>query len=59
MFSEVQLASVGENACIIFHKHKYSHPDHQHARIKTLGGALRGIRQHDKWRLNGRALADK
>lgn len=37
------------NACVIFHKHKYSHPYHLHGRAKTLRQAIRNIQSHDKW----------
>ena len=39
---------------IIFHKHKASHPYHQHGRANTLRQAVRGIRKHDRWQMNGR-----
>ena len=38
---------------IIFHKHKASHPYHQHGRA-NLRKAIRSIRGHDKWQVNGR-----
>lgn len=43
-----------EESCIIFHKHRYSHPYHQHGRANSLGHALRSIRGHDRWQLAGR-----
>lgn len=39
---------------LIFHKHKASHPYHTHGRANTLRQAMRSIRGHDKWQLNGR-----
>ena len=39
---------------LIFHKHKASHPYHQHGRANTLRQAMRSIRGHDKWQMNGR-----
>ena len=39
---------------LIFHKHKASHPYHQHGRANTLHQAMRSIRGHDKWQMNGR-----
>lgn len=39
------------NACVIFHKHKYSHPYHLHGRAKTFGLAISNIQSHDKWLL--------
>lgn len=44
----------GEGTCIIFHKHKASHPYHQHGRANTLRQAVRSIKGHDKWQMNGR-----
>ena len=41
-------------SCIIFHKHKVSHPYHQHGRSNTLRQAVRSIKKHDKWQLGGR-----
>ena len=39
---------------IIFHKHKASHPYHEHGRANTLPQAVQGIRKYDKWQMNGR-----
>ena len=44
----------GTGSWIIFHKHKASHPYHQHGRADTLRQAVRGIRKHDRWQMNGR-----
>lgn len=41
-----------EESCIIFHKHRYSHPYHQHGKARTLGQAVRIICKHDYWQLN-------
>ena len=41
-------------AVIIFHKHKYSHPYHQHGRTNTLRQAVRGIKSHDKCKMGGK-----
>lgn len=43
-----------EEACVIFHKHSYSCPYHQHGRARTLQQALRNIKRHDAWQLRGR-----
>ena len=43
-----------EESCIIFHKHKYGHPYHQHGRARTLRQAVKSIQGHDRWQLNGR-----
>lgn len=40
--------------CIIFHKHKASHPYHQHGRANSLKQAVRSIQSHDKWQMLGR-----
>lgn len=39
---------------VVFHKHKASHPYHLHGRTNTLNQAVRSIRRHDKWQMNGR-----
>ena len=39
---------------VVFHKHKGSHPYHLHGRTNTLHQAVRSIRRHDKWQMNGR-----
>lgn len=39
---------------VVFHKHKASHPYHLHGRTNTLRQAVRGIKRHDKWQMNGR-----
>lgn len=44
----------GENACIIFHKHNGSHPYHRHGRSRTLKQAIKRIKQHDEFQMNGR-----
>ena len=43
-----------DGSCIIFHKHKFSHPYHQHGRANTLRQAVKSIKSHDKWQMNGR-----
>ena len=45
-------------SCIIFHKHKVSHPYHQHGRSNTLRQAVRSIKKHDKWQLGGRKITN-
>ena len=39
---------------IIFHKHRASHPYHQHGRANPLRQAVRSIQGHDRWQMNGR-----
>lgn len=34
---------IGENACIMFHKHKGSHPYHHHGRARSLRQAVCSI----------------
>ena len=41
--------------CIIFHKHKASHPYHQHSRANSLKQAVRSIQSHDRWQMQGRS----
>ncbi len=43
-----------EGNCVIFHKHKASHPYHLHGRADTLSQAVRSIKTHDKWHMRGR-----
>lgn len=43
-----------EGACIIFHKHRYQHPYHQHGRARTLRQAVRSIKNHDTYQINVR-----
>ena len=40
--------------CIVYHKHHISHPYHSHSRCGTLRKAIRDIKSHDKFQLNGR-----
>lgn len=40
---------LGEGTCIIFHKHKASHPYHLHGKTNTLRQAVREIQKHDRW----------
>lgn len=42
------------NLCLAYHKHKISHPYHSHSRCGTLRGAIRDIKFHDEFQLNGR-----
>lgn len=44
----------GENACIIFHKHRGSHPYHQHGRARSMHQAVKSIQGHDRWQMGGR-----
>ncbi len=41
-------------SCVIFHKHNVSHPYHQHGRSNSLRQAVKSIRKHDQWQINGR-----
>lgn len=49
----------GESTVIIFHKHKYSHPYHQHGRANTLRQAIRGIKNHDTWQMSGKNIKNE
>lgn len=40
-----------DGSVVIFHKHKASHPYHQHGRTNTLRQAVREIKKHDKWQM--------
>ena len=42
------------NLCLVYHKHKISHPYHSHSRCGTLRRAIRDIKSHDTFQLNGR-----
>ncbi len=44
----------GKGTVVIFHKHRASHPYHHHGKVNTLRQAVRSIRGHDKWQMNGR-----
>lgn len=44
----------GPGTVIIFHKHRISNPYHLHGRARSLRQAVKGIKSHDKWQLNGR-----
>ena len=39
---------------VISHKHRFSHPYHQHGRENSLQQAIKSIQRHDRWQLNGR-----
>ena len=42
------------NVCLVYHKHKISRPYHSHSRCGTLRRAIRDIKSHDQFQLNGR-----
>lgn len=44
---------------VIFHKHRPSDQYHTHSRSRSLDGALRQIRSHDQFQLNGRRPVKK
>jgi hypothetical protein len=44
------------NVCLVYHKHKISHPYHSHSRCGTLRRAIRDIKSHDQFQLNGRKV---
>ena len=43
-----------EQSLIIFHKHFFKCPYHQHGRANTLNQAVRSIKGHDKYQLEVR-----
>jgi len=43
-----------EGSCVIFHKHEFRHPYHQHGRANSLKQAVRNIQSHDRWQMQGR-----
>lgn len=43
-----------EGSCVIFHKHRFSHPYHQHGRENSFRQAIRSIQSHDRWQMKGR-----
>lgn len=43
-----------EEALVIFHKHKFQHPYHQHGRARTLRQAVKSIQGHDKYQIEVR-----
>lgn len=43
-----------EDACVIFHKHRASHPYHQHGKTGNLRQAVRKIKGHDVFQMNGK-----
>lgn len=43
-----------EGSSVIFHAHSPALPYHQHAYANTLRQAVRSIRRHDSWQLQGR-----
>lgn len=44
---------------VVFHKHHVSYPYHTHSRARTLGSAIRDIKSHDRFQLNGRKPVKK
>lgn len=44
----------GEDACINFHRHRASHPYHQHGQTRNLRQAVSKIKGHDVFQMNGR-----
>lgn len=43
-----------KSICQIYHKHNISHPYHSHSRCGSLRKAIRDIKSHDAFQLNGR-----
>lgn len=45
-----------EDACVIFHKHRASHPYHQHGKTRNLRQAIKKIKGHDEFQMNGKIV---
>jgi len=45
--------------CIVFHKHNASDLYHQHSRSGTLGKAIKDIKAHDLYQMNGRKPVER
>lgn len=45
---------VDRNLCLVYHKHHISRPYHSHSRCGALRRAIRDIKSHDQFQLNGR-----
>ena len=43
-----------DGSCIVFHKHRYQHPYHQHGRARTLRQAIKSIKDHDVYQITVR-----
>ena len=43
-----------ESSVVCYHKHRYQQPFHMHSREKSLRQAVRNIKSHDRWQMNGR-----
>ncbi len=43
-----------EESLVIFHKHRFQYPYHQHGRANTLRQAVKSIQGHDVFQMNGR-----
>ena len=41
------------NIVVIFHSH-HAEPFHMHGRARSLRQAVKGIKRHDRWQMNGR-----
>ena len=40
-----------DESLVLFHKHRFQHPYHQHGRANTLRQAVKSIQGHDKWQM--------
>lgn len=41
-----------EGSCVIFHKHQFQHPYHQHGRANSLRQVVKRIKGHDDYQLH-------
>lgn len=44
----------GDNAYVVYHKHRYNHPYHHHGYGNSLKQAIGSIQSHDTWLLKGK-----
>jgi hypothetical protein len=42
-----------ESSVVVYHKHRYSQPFHMHQRARSLRQAVKSIKSHDRWQMNG------
>lgn len=49
----------GGEVTVILHKHQVSDPYHAHDRSRTIKRAIRDIKKHDLFQMNGRKLVYK
>lgn len=45
------LIDTSPSSLVMFHKHRFRYPYHQHGRANTLRQAVKSIQGHDKWQM--------